>query len=135
MEAGDRHPLPLKILRKSKTSAVENNTVVVCDPRSSVVWTTVLADRVRGVAPKGYVRFSDQIISVHSAFAPALALTFESLDYVADHSGDPHSSLVWTTILADGVGGITPKGYVRFSDQIIFVWSAFALPRLLPLRA
>jgi hypothetical protein len=36
------------------------------------------------------MRFSSQIITTGNAFAPSQALTFRSMDYIADHSYELH---------------------------------------------
>jgi hypothetical protein len=50
----------------------------------------ILTDRAKDVAPEGDVHFSSEIISAGSAFATDQALSFRSLDYITDHSGESH---------------------------------------------
>jgi hypothetical protein len=52
--------------------------------------TTCFVTGASNAIPKGGVHFSSEIVIVGGSFAPGQVLSFGSLDYIADYSGDLH---------------------------------------------
>jgi hypothetical protein len=82
----------LVMVTNPRQLACQVGSHIMCDRHRSVARATNLTARARhgAITPQDDVRFSYEIISTSSAFAPGRALCFGSLAYVVDHICELH---------------------------------------------